>query len=1161
MSANTQPHADRDARHRAEADFSTPILLEAGAGTGKTAVLVARLVRWCTGPGWERAASRETEADIAARAARVLRGCVAITFTEASAGEMAQRLREALAALAEGRIPLGMVPEGLEDARPRAAALLASFEHFFVGTIHAFCRRILLGAPLAARLHPEFLVDADGSLARSVVREVIEQGLARAFAEGADPDWRRIATHGVGPKELEQALLTVLAADDGPRRLADDREDPGPAFAESFRSACRELVAAAEGLPGSVAAALVAAARQGAQPDADVLASRGEGWEPRFVTRLSAWSRARWTRSEERALGGDASQLARAAAALLPRVRALRSYDPERFHATRRVLATLAAEAAERLRARGVVTFDALLGETRSLLATRADIRRHWQGRLEQILVDEFQDTDPVQCEILRYLAFDSAGGERPGLFVVGDPKQSIYGFRSADLRAYESFAEELRSRGGARLALTVNFRSVPGVLDEVERIVGAVMRAEAGRQPAFERLLPARKESEAGSVAHWVLWDENDRPPRVDEAARIEARAVAADVARAHSEGTSWSEIALLFRTGGDLDVYCDALRDRGVPYQVARETAGVPRREIRDALALLRCAIGSEDRFALVTWLRSAWVGVPDASLEALLRAGLPALVRTLRAWDTDTERRVEALLREAAGDSLPDWAHSLRFALSALAHVREKAEREPPAPWLDRLRRVFVLDAMTAGWSQGSHRVEQLSRVFALVEEGLGESSRTPLAVIDEVERILTRPDDVEAEAVLPADGNAVTLSTIHAAKGLDWERVYLLRTHRGIRNAPPETRLSRPGEPPGMRFAGVANLPDWELAEIRDANEAAEQVRLLYVAMTRAKNDLVLSGIWPKDRASDLRFARTTADLIAMGDVPDHEELEARRDSGARSDAEPGRTFAFPALWRPEGGSSKPPPAPVSSASLDAWRTEYARVLARRREASLREERPWVGIASERAELDETPALKKPMTSVASLSRPEALAVGEAVHAALEEIRSVADPRDARTALVRTARHNLEANLPAESIRAARAEVEAILEGFIEGPLFARLEALLPNVIARELPIIAPSTPDDPALAAIAGAIDLVYRDASGRIVIADFKTDRVEPGTESLAGESYRRQGDIYVRAVREALNLPDSPPFELWWLRTGTVTRLSAETGRVAASQLDLFAS
>ena len=271
--------ADAEARRRSQTSFDRPLVLEAGAGTGKTATLVARIVAWCLGPGWRRAASElaaqqqrsgKGEAAGAERvAARVLDGVVAITFTEAAAAEMASRVAQALAEVERGGLPKGLLPEALAgadgDERPRAAALLVALDHLVVATIHAFCRRLLADAPLEAGLHPSFAVDADGRVLEEVAKETVEAAFRAALGRPEEGPLVALAVRGFGPAELAAALVD-LAAMPACRRRRSPRPRSRPRRSRRWRQEVRAQAAAV--------AALVAPRVGGLRKNANAIADR-----------------------------------------------------------------------------------------------------------------------------------------------------------------------------------------------------------------------------------------------------------------------------------------------------------------------------------------------------------------------------------------------------------------------------------------------------------------------------------------------------------------------------------------------------------------------------------------------------------------------------------------------------------------------------------------------------------------------------------------------------------------------------------------------------------------------------------------------------------------------------------------------------------------------
>ena len=394
--------------------------------------------------------------------------------------------------------------------------------------------------------------------------------------------------------------------------------------------------------------------------------------------------------------------MAAAAGALLAAVDRLRGLDPKLLEQARRVLAPLLAAVRHRMRLAGVATFHDLLAEARDLLVGRPDVARRARRRIDQLLVDELQDTDRLQVEVIAALALDGPTESRPGLFLVGDPKQSIYGWRNADLRAYEALWERVRAAGGERRILVENFRSVPAILDEVTRAVEPVMVERAGLQPRFEPLVACeRLAAEPGfardpwaPVEYWVSWLPDDRggtdgapalaATRSGDATRLEAGAIARDLARLKREqGVAWSDAAILLRSFSDLDDYLEALRREGVRFAVTGDRQYYRRREVIDAAALVRAVIDPGDHLALLTVLRSPAVGVPDAALLPLWREGFPRRMTELGSARPAPEA-------PPTGRSRP---RSPGPGSGAVRGVVERAlERMPPAaaiPGLDRIR----------------------------------------------------------------------------------------------------------------------------------------------------------------------------------------------------------------------------------------------------------------------------------------------------------------------------------------------------------------------------------------------------------------------------------------------------------------------------------------
>jgi ATP-dependent helicase/nuclease subunit A len=1225
---------DHQARRAAQRVFEVPLALEAGAGTGKTTTLVARLLAWSLGAGWEKAlAGAPAEAgdpvDSERTAAAVLGGVVAITFTEAAAAEMASRAARELARLARGEPVPGWLEADVLPAEPgerarRAGALLATLDHLSVRTIHAFCRGLLADHPLEAGVHPDLTIDADGLLVEEVVREVVEGTLRAGYGHPGDPELLALAGAGHGPQEIAEALEAMIRAGLPAAALAEDPFGPAPlaAFRERLGAAlsglhelvapslatagraknARELAAGLETLLGRLTAL-------GGEPGAGVETLQAwaeELFPPNLAEHLRKWGRGSFNGSEAEAFGGSREEIAACSLALARLLEHLRRLDSRLLGHARRALRPLLAAVERELRSRGIATFDFLLTAAAALLAGNPEVRRRVRGRIDQLLVDEFQDTDATQCALLGWIALDGPPERRPGLFLVGDPKQSIYGWRSADLRAYEGFVERLVAAGGSVRTLAENFRSVPAILDEVARAVEPVMVERSGLQPPFQPLLPCERRvgdpgflrsSPHGSwapVEHWVSWKEEEEEggrTRVVEAAELEAAALAEDVrALAEREGVRWGEIAVLLRGTGDLDVYLEAFRRVQVPFAVGRDKQYFRRREVIEAAALVRAILDPGDHLALLTTLRSSAVGVPDAALIPLWNRELPRRVTELAGPDPESDRSALAALREAVEgaaaevprdvpgiERLAGWERNLLAFLESLAVLRRSFDTEPGDVFVERLRRLLLIEAVESARYLGPYRLANLDRFFRQLLQAIEGGDVT--GILRTLRRSVAEAREAEEGRPSDGSGDAVQVLTIHGAKGLDFEHVYLVQLHKdsgGDRR--PGTDVGRAVDRAGgggfeYRLFGAPTLGfDLVEAERREV-EAAERVRLLYVAMTRAKDRLVLAGLWPHSpghspgQPPPPEQARTHLDLLRWRPGSPADLAERWRAAGD------GGPWAFTdetgALWKlparrpaPEAGLGAEPERP-GLPDLEEIRQVSRSLAEARLRAAARMDRPFLGAASEEAHarLREEQAERRSGDAAGRLragegsadreappGREALMAAGGAVHRALENWDLAAEPAaesERQRALLPSYLAALADDEAAEQALPVAAE---LLDRLAQGRLLARLRALGGHVLARELPVLLPprwgdAEGDASPVGAVTGAVDLLYRDPeTGRLVVADYKTDDLA-GDEELArrAETYAPQGALYARAVQEALGLPEPPRFELWFLRADRV--------------------
>lgn len=1181
---------DERARRAAQRVFDRPLLLEAGAGTGKTTTLVARILSWCLGTGWQRTVEvlPDDGHDEHEIAAETLQGVVAITFTEAAAAEMAARLAAGLAQIIDAaeQTVIGFDPASLPDGvdaaerRRRAGHLLGAFDHLTVGTIHAFCYGLLKTYSLEARLHPELTVDAEGRELEAIGRLAVEQWVQRAYSAGEDTPFLALAARGIGPDRLLEAVLRwltegpsigVLAIDPlAPERVEGFLADLGRAVDRLLELAGGRL----DELPRDRLAVRVEAAldETGERLAAADDATEGTALDPRIwlelwpgnlLDRLSDWGRGRLRSKEEQACLGDLDGLAPAATAVSDRLRTIRALDPALLEAARRAMIPMLEQIEAEMRSRGVITFSGLLRETLALLERSPTVLERERRRIRLLLVDEFQDTDSVQSRIVRLLALEGEERGRPSLFVVGDPKQSIYAWRNADLAAYEAFEEALLAARGERHVLSRNFRSVPAVLAEVERVVEPVMRYRHGVQPAFHGLESTRRDCDGDAdfhpVEYWVSWqpatgDGRLQPTAYSQAQEIEAEAVAADIRRLHERhDLPWSRFAVLFRKSGSQPAFLDALRRADVPFAVTRDRNYYQRREIIEAAAWIRAIVNPNDHLALVTVLRSATVGVPDAALVPLWQQALPRLATEIGGPRDPGPATIREAVESAATEVPPGipgierldgWPENLIAGLAALGRLRRCYRSEPADRFVRCLRTELLIEVSEATRFQGKFRLANLGRFFRRLESAL-ESDEADVHAVLRVLRLGVM-EGREAEEATPRDAaeDAVQVMTIHTAKGLEFDHVYLVQLHTGTRSGGDE--LLEIGEAEPGRWAyhlfGAPTPGYSEVEAHRASSEAAEAVRTLYVAMTRAADRLVLVGSWPETIApKDPDDARSYVDLVQNRRHHPESLLELANDPRIALE---GHFESDGIRWRFPGGEHSFTGGRRSASGAD-WLPAPAAfdqlVRAnhqRRRTARERMQRPWTeavtGGISERLE-------RLAITFVSAESdRPElhpearraARRIGTEIHRCLERWDLGADPAEE----AERQRRQLLARLEDRPEEVRRAAVER-LDRIASGELLARLLELAPQVVGRELPVLLEPTEGEMPLGCLSGAIDLLYRDPeSGELVVADFKTDRIEASELAARATVYRPQEARYARAVRQAFALERSPRTELWFL-------------------------
>ena len=1182
---------DAESRRVAQTCFDRPVVLEAGAGTGKTTCLVHRIVAWCVGEGWDLQLGRlllESADSIAPPddetiAERVLARVAAITFTEMAAAELAERVESSLQTFARGEIPRGFLRSELElddgELRNRARSLAAAADRLLTSTIHAFCRRLLDSAPLAAGLAPQFQVDADFRQLRAACEEAVWEAVHQSYArtDGADEELEVLLSVGVEWDRVATALFDL--ASEGVPASAFAR-DPWPEQEVTatlqalrrdlcwFRQHCQVAFQIGKGALGKsreVAEELELLENELSAADSDESrwdVVREDRWKA-ATERVHGWAKS-FNATEQRALGPSLEEAMAVAAHLDVGLQRIRSADVGMVRIAWRVIHRLAHEVELKLRRRGVETFSALLVDARELLVTNPAVRAEFRSSFDQLLVDEFQDTDPVQCELVAALALADVETttDGPTLFLVGDPKQSIYGFRNADLAAYGSFVDRVVKEGGRFHRLSVNYRSVPAVLAEVERVCRPVMQEVPGIQPEFQPLVahPGTDhadgfcEGRRETVEHWLSWlpePENGPAPTKEDAYALEARAIALDIAELHrNHNVPYRDFALLLRATTRQEVYAQALREAGVPYVVERDRQYFQRREVQDLNALLRVLLDPHDLLALAAFLRSPLVGVPDAALLPLWRAGLPRELTAWRGDDAEAFERIVAVMNAAEermsgaaldgrNSSLPGWTARLRSVLQSVGRLRAAQEELDASAFVRAIEDEFLPAEIEAARFLGQHRLANVQRLLGKLRESL-QRSLHPRQVLRELRRAVEGVLD-EEEGVPGDDAqDAVRLLTIHKSKGLTLTQVYLPNLRQGSANRNgDETKAGRWNGRVEARLFGWPSA-DWHHVEAwHEKVEHAERVRLLYVAATRAVDRLVFVG----ERS---RSGQTVdpASAVSLQELVDHRPAplaSLQTDDGPEA-PEPECLDQDGVRWR------VPRVTEAELAGLAHTRTktpaleraeairEVRMVRAATDRARAHEQRPFLVAASSLAEHEATSEGEGPEREVARW-------VGVAMHSHLEQLDLGADfAEQARRDRARLARR-AEVDLTPELRRRALQELDELLVQWPSSSLARTLRDLRGSVVARELDWVDEARGD--AIGGSVGAIDLLVHDsASGQWRVIDYKTDRIEEPALEQRAAAYAGQGAAYVDCVRRFVGEDAVVAFELWFLRADRSIRL-----------------
>ena len=851
MIATARQRQLADEQAAAAYEIKKHISVTAGPGSGKTTVLVERYLH------------------ILSEHRLSIDQIVAITFTNRAANEMRERLRQRLNEFLRAA-------SGKE--RRRWLEYKRTLDGAVITTIHGFCARILREYPVEARVDPQFLL-LDEHRAAMLLESVVEETLSEFISSGHAEISR--LTLGVGRSKLAAALaqlyrdvrgqglsfeeLALKTAQSHNTEIAHQRtltslDEAMRNFLCARRTTANQLSKQAE---VSSAWAQFKSVIQ-TIPDADNLADYCRAVESFRKVRPTAsgnlkelvikldelvWEKTLRGAVPQITLDLFAKQFALELVNLLTRI-------DERLNGEKQKLSALDFDDLE-LRALRVL-------DSPQVLSRVAE-------RYKFFLVDEFQDTNGLQRQLLERLALSSSGRETTNLFIVGDRKQSVYGFRGADVDVFREMTETLVAKGGEAKSLQLNFRSRPQLTNFFNYLFETLFipRHEVDRESLAELGYVAHEPSEARR-------DAGGDDPRVEllitttasqaeedstseqDSRELDAQQLAVrinELVEATHGAPQYSDIALLFRAMTNVQTYESAFRRANIPYQTVLGRGFYEREEITDLIQLLRFLDNKTDELALAAVLRSPLCGVSDNALLALRCA--PLLTETeaadpLRHF-TQTRQLYYALSRHNEIAFIAEEEHTLLDRAFQL--IKELIARRHHYSISGLLRfaveQAEYLTVIAANFD-GPQRLANVYRLFTLAERFDNSGThliRDFVRYVEEFEAIGSR----ESEGQIDEAANAVRLMTIHQAKGLEFPIVIvpdlqrsskaldnwvLLDRHLGLTLKVPDGRGKLIG---GSTFNRLEQRHSWR--------EEFESMRLLYVAATRAEERLIFSGTAP------------------------------------------------------------------------------------------------------------------------------------------------------------------------------------------------------------------------------------------------------------------------------------------------------------------------
>ena len=1065
-SAQAPDQADRDL---ITTELDTTMLVEAAAGTGKTTAMIARMV-----------------ALLAAGKCRT-EGLAAVTFTRKAAAELRARFQVELERAA--RAAKGSDRTRLEEA-------VAAVERCFIGTIHSFCARLLRERPVEAGVDVGFQeIDdvADDRFREQAWETYVDTLLATDAPILAELDTLGLEIRSLGPTFL--AFCDYPDVDDWPaekvplpdlaparssleeyvrhmQRLGDTfPQDPGH---DKLMPKCRQIYQVTRYTDVTKTSGLMTVLERFTElGNQAVVQNNWPGGKEQAKTELARWNEFATTVAQPLVQTWREHRYEPIMRAILP---AREHYDRLRHEA-------------------GSLNYQDLLMKAADLLRDKPQIRAYFRKRFTHLLVDEFQDTDPIQAEVMLLLTAESSTRTdwhkcRPvagALFVVGDPKQSIYRFRRADIATYNQVRRIIEGNGGRIVALSANFRTIGPLVEWINGTFNDVFPdAATVYAPAKRPMLIGRADGNAGDLAGLrvlkVPGDYGNQRDVVLYEADLVARTIHAAITGAHTvprsakekergaePGAAAGDFLIIARNKGHLSIYGQKLQELGIPCQI---TGGTSLNEVRELRLLYTCLYAvtrPDDPVALVAVLRGSLFGISDADLYAFKRAGgtfsyygaIPA-----------------GLKREATAEFQDAFEHLKRYA-RWLAQL-------PPVAAIEKVLANLGLMLLACAAPGGTVQAGSLAKGIELLRQQQARSW-TAADLVEYLGQLVEQEEKHDGVPARPHDGQVVRIMNLHKVKGLESPLVFLVDPS-GESDHDVDLHIDRSanrvrgylvvsGSKQGWQAPPLLARPrHWQaLAEEEQRFRHAEAQRLLYLAATRARAMLTITQRKKGNRSNPWQYFEQHLGDASTVEDPGEQQPKSRR------------------------------PATVTKRDV----RDAIREIHHRREAVCR-----ATYATAAAKAISVNAGRRPVTT-----SERGTEWGTVLHLLLETAMRRPEADLQKLAVSALIDQELDVDL-AETALETVGQVTA-------SAIWQRAMASSRSLV--EVPFQTLSTPGGPTKAGVPtllrGLIDLVFLEPQGWVIV-DYKTDPVPPSKVKDLVQSYAGQLHVYADVWQRTVGSP-----------------------------------